>query len=522
MVLVFFGGPGSNRPRAKMLKFIQKNNAGKQYCSDSWNDVHKHSKLIPMNLSTVQTVFLLYSALSFLSAILIGALFWKRRDYSANLWIWGCLLTATATAVTVFRNDIALIISFSLMVSFEALSILLFGESLRQLGENASRTKFNKLTLIIPVALFAVVEIQSLSSNGIVTPLMSATATIIFGITNVFCLYQAMQVRKKFTNQFFFSFLAVAFGIMSCLYLFRIINVLIGYSGFTFDTKLLNIIIWFMLALFGAIRNLAYIVLRLHLGLAERSLLNTMNLKLSRDLEERNSMILSLEKLNRSASINALASTISHEINQPLGASRLNAQFAEMKLESDPSNVSLFKELVKSILEDINRASTIVKNLSRLSSNQNNSVSNVNLAESINQVIEISKGKLRTSKITMELDCASHYQINVNMSEWQQVLINVINNAIDALDGVNASPKRIEIGVKHEGKIVKISIRDNGPGIKAGQESKIFDLMVSDKPAGSGIGLWLSKNIINRFGGEITAHNPSNGGACFVIELPIS
>ena len=473
-----------------------------------------------MNLSTVQTVFLLYSALSFLSAILIGALFWKRRDVSANLWIWGCLLTATATAVTVYRGDIALIISFSLMVSFEALSILLFGESLKQLGDSSNKTKFNKPILIIPVVLFALVEIQGLSSNGIVTPLMSATATLIFGIANVFCLYQAIQVRKKFSNRFFFGFLAAAFGIMTFLYLFRIINIAIGYSGFTFDTKILNIIIWFMLALFGSIRNLAYIVLRLHLGLAERSHLNTMNLKLSHDLEERNSMILSLERLNRSASINALASTISHEINQPLGASRLNAQLAEMKLDSDPSNVSLFKELVKSILEDINRASTIVKNLSRLSSNQNNSVSSVNLAESINQVIEISKGKLRTSNISVELDCASHHQINVNMSEWQQVLINIINNAIDALDGVNASQKRIDIDAKQEGKIVKISIRDNGRGIKAGQESKIFDLMVSDKVDGSGIGLWLSKNIINRFDGQIKAHNPVDGGACFVIELP--
>lgn len=475
---------------------------------------------MPMNLSTVQTVFLLYSALSFLSAILIGALFWKRRDFSANLWIWGCLLTATATAITVYRSDIPLIISFSLMVSFEALSILLFGESLRQLGNNASKPKFNKLILIIPVVLFTLVEIQGLSSNGIVTPLMSATATLIFGITNVFCLYQAIQVRKKFNNRFFFGFLAAAFGIMTCLYLFRIINIAIGYSGYTFDIKILNIIIWFMLALFGSIRNLAYIVLRLHLGLAERSHLNTMNLKLSHDLEERNSMILSLERLNRSASINALASTISHEINQPLGASRLNAQLAEMKLVSDPSNVSLFKELVKSILEDINRASTIVKNLSRLSSNQNNSVSSVNLAESIGQVIEISKGKLRASNITIELDCASRHQININMSEWQQVLINIINNAIDALDRVHSDNKKILISVQEERKVIKIYIQDNGHGIAAGQESKIFDLMVSDKPAGSGIGLWLSKNIINRFDGEITAHNPVDGGACFVIKLP--
>jgi signal transduction histidine kinase len=469
---------------------------------------------------TVQTLFLLYSAISLLSAILIGALFWRKKDFSANLWLWACLLTSIATAVTIFRGDISPMISFSLMVSFETLSVVFLGESLRQLGDDSNKAKLNKLLLIIPVVLFAIVEIERSASNGLVTPMMSATATFFFGLCNLFCLYQAIKVSKKFTNRFFFNFLATMFGVVIFLYFLRILNIVIGYSGYTFDIKTLNVIIWFLIVLFGSVRNLAYIVLRLHLGFAEYKHLNNMNLKLSNILEERNEMILSLERLNRSASINALASTISHEINQPLGASRLNAQFAEMKLESDPSNVLLFKGLVKSILVDIDRASTIVKNLSRLSSNQNNSVSNVNLAESINQVIEISKGKLRSSKITINLDCASHFQISVNLSEWQQVLINLINNAIDALDESNADHKRIEIGAKLERKAIKIFIQDNGPGIKAGQESKIFDLLVSNKETGSGIGLWLSKNIINRFGGEITAHNAIDGGACFVIKLP--
>jgi signal transduction histidine kinase len=108
------------------------------------------------------------------------------------------------------------------------------------------------------------------------------------------------------------------------------------------------------------------------------------------------------------------------------------------------------------------------------------------------------------------------------MSEWQQVLINLINNAIQALDEANPDQKRIEISVKQENQLLTIFIEDNGPGIQAGQESKIFDLMFSSKEAGSGIGLWLSKNIINRFDGEITAHNAINGGACFVIRLPIT
>lgn len=469
---------------------------------------------------TIQTLFLFYSALSFLSATLIGALFWKRNDHSAKLWLWGCLLTAIATVITVNRTSIPLSISYSLMVSIEALSVLLFSESLKCLSASRSSMKLSWPTFVIPVTLFTVIEFSRQLAHGEITPAISALTTLTFAIANVFCLYQTAQAKKEFENKVFFNFLSIVFVIVTALYCTRILIILSGYSDHSFDIKTLNVIVWFALFLFGSIRNLAYIVLRLHLGFNEHSRLSSMNLRLSDVLEERNSMILSLERLNRSASINALASTISHEINQPLGASRLNAQLAEMKLDSDPSNVSLFKELVKSILEDINRASTIVKNLSRLSSNQNNSVSSVNLAESINQVIEISKGKLRASNISVALDCASHYQINVNMSEWQQVLINIINNAIDALDGVNASHKRIDIDAKQEGKIVKISIRDNGRGIKAGQESKIFDLMVTNKVDGSGIGLWLSKNIINRFDGEIKAHNPVDGGACFVIELP--
>lgn len=468
---------------------------------------------------TIQTLFLFYSAMSFLSATLIGTLFWKRNDQSANLWLWGCLLTSIATVITVNRNIIPLSISYSLMVSIEALSVLLFSESLKRLSVVKSKTKLSWHPFVIPTILFSVIEISRQLSNGEITPAVSALTTFTFAIANIFCLYQTVRVKNEFENKTFFNFLIVVFGTVAIFYFVRVFIILSGYSGHSFDIKTLNVIAWFALFLFGSIRNLAYIVLRLHLGFNEHTRLSSMNLRLSDILEERNEMILSLQKLNRSASINALASTISHEINQPLGASKLNAQFAEMRLESEPNNISLFKELIKNILEDINRASTIVKNLSRLSSNQNNSVTHVNLAESINQVIEISKGKLRTSQIMIELDCPSHYQININMSEWQQVLINLINNAIEALDGASSN-KKIMINAKDEGDIIKISIQDNGCGIPAGQELKIFDLMVSNKEAGSGIGLWLSKNIINRFGGDITAHNNIDGGACFVIQLP--
>lgn len=474
-----------------------------------------------MNPFTVQTVFLLYSAFSFLSAVLIGALFWGKRDFSAMLWLCGCLLTSIATAVTVFRNEIAIIISYNLMVSFETLSILILSESLKHISTDVQTKKLNWLTLAIPLILFSALVFESSNSNGQITPLMSGATTLIFCIANLFCLYQALSISRHFSNKFFFRFLAVTFAIMSCLYLIRVINVVIGYSGYTFDTKILNIVVWFSLALFGSIRNLAYIVLRLHMGFAEHSRLNNMNIKLSNILDERNQMILSLEKLNKSAAVNALASSIAHEINQPLGASRLNAQFAEMKLNSDPNNTSILKEIIQSILYDINRASNIVINLSRLKSKEAGKISTINLLESINEVAEISKSKLRDSKILLEVDCSPNYQIKINLSEWQQALINLLNNAIEALDSPDLQVKKIVISAKTINNNLEISIQDSGLGIPAGQESKIFDLMVTNKESGTGIGLWLSKNIINRYGGDISARNIQAGGALFTITLPL-
>lgn len=474
-----------------------------------------------MNPFTVQTIFLFYSALSFLSATLIGALFWKRKDQSAKLWLWGCLLTSIATAITAHRSNIPLTISYSLMVSFEALSILLFSESLKRLAVYQAEVKLSSLTFIIPSTLFLVIEFARQIGGGEITPAISALTMTTFSIANVFCLYQTVQVKKEFENKIFFNFLSIFFGVVITLYLVRIFIIASGYISHSFDIQTLNVITWFGLLLFGSIRNLAYIVLRLHMGFAEHTRLNSMNLRLSDVLDERNQMILSLEKLNKSAAVNALASSIAHEINQPLGASRLNAQFAEMKLNSDPNNASILKETIQSILYDINRASNIVTNLSRLKSKEAGKISIINLLESIDEVAEISKSKLRDSKILLEVDCPPNCQIKINLSEWQQVLINLLNNAIEALDSPDLQVKKIVISAKTTNNNLEISIQDSGLGIPAGQESKIFDLMVTNKESGTGIGLWLSKNIINRYGGDISARNIQAGGASFTIMLPL-
>ena len=471
------------------------------------------------NLS-IQTFFLFYSALSFLAAIVIAALFWKKNDRSANLWIASCVLTAIATAVTVNRGSIPSIISFSLMVSFEALSLFFLSESLKRLSVSVKVVSYSKLTWLVPSALFVVTAIDSYRSGAAVTPFMTAAAAFTFGFANLYCFYFTQQIGKQFSNRLFLNFIGLAALAVSLMSMIRGLNVLSGYSAFAFDLKSYNIVIWFLTALLCSIRNLAYIVLRLHLGFSEHNLLNNMNLRLSNVLDERNRLIFSLENFNRTASINALASTIAHEINQPLGALRINAELAGKKIASGATDIALLEKINKEAIEDIDRASEIVKSLVNLANRKTNQPVVLELVAATKEVVEVSRTRLRDEGVVVEINSPDRCYARVNPTEWQQVLINLLNNAIDSLQVSSKTTKQIVITLRPEADFIEMTIQDNGVGIPAGQEEKIFELLVTNKESGSGVGLWLTKDIIKRYQGEIFAKNIDDSGACFTVRLP--
>ena len=471
------------------------------------------------NLS-IQTFFLFYSALSFLAAIVIAALFWKKNDHSANLWIASCALTAIATAVTINRGSIPSIISFSLMVSFEALSLFFLSESLKRLSVSVKAVSYSKLTWLVPSGLFFVTAIDSYRSGGVITPFMTAAAAFTFGFANLYCFYFTQKIGKQFSNRLFLNFIGLAALVVSLMSMVRGLNVLSGYSALAFDLKPYNVVIWFLTALLCSIRNLAYIVLRLHLGFAEHNQLNNMNVSLSNILDERNRLIFSLENLNRTVSINALASTIAHEINQPLGAMRINAELARKKILSNKIDAALLEKINNEIIEDIDRASMIVRSLLNLARKKNNQPAAVELVAWTREVVDVSRTRLRDEDVTVEINSPASCYARVTPTEWQQVLINLLNNAIDSLQVSIKTPKQIVITLRQEADFIEMAIQDNGVGIPVGQEEKIFELLVSNKESGSGIGLWLTKDIIKRYQGEIFAKNIGDSGACFTVRLP--
>ena len=244
------------------------------------------------------------------------------------------------------------------------------------------------------------------------------------------------------------------------------------------------------------------------------------NQKITELLKEKERLIYGLLKANKTAATGALSASIAHELNQPLGASNLNIQFLKMKLEKGIINPELGKEILDSLEEDNKRAAMIVNSLRSIFTEGESNSQEVQLGDLISTVLEIVKPELKSKNIQIQLGVEKELLISVNSSEVEQVILNLINNAIQALANSGTLQRRIAIEAIKSGKSIQLTISDNGEGVPTEFKPHLFELLGTTKQTGMGLGLWLCKHIVTRYGGSIHYEDAVSGGAKFVCELP--
>ena len=244
------------------------------------------------------------------------------------------------------------------------------------------------------------------------------------------------------------------------------------------------------------------------------------NEKITELLKEKERLIYGLMKANKTAATGALSASIAHELNQPLGASNLNIQFLKMKLEKGVLNPELGKEILDSLEEDNKRAATIVTSLRSIFNDSNSNAKAVLVSDLITKVLDIVTPELRSKNIQIQLRVDDGLMIQVNSAEIEQVLLNLLNNAGQSLANSGTLQRRIAIEANKVGPLVRLSISDNGMGVPLEFKPQLFELLSTTKQTGMGLGLWLCKHIVTRYGGLIHYEDAIGGGACFVIELP--
>jgi C4-dicarboxylate-specific signal transduction histidine kinase len=244
------------------------------------------------------------------------------------------------------------------------------------------------------------------------------------------------------------------------------------------------------------------------------------NEKITSLLKEKERLIYGLLKANKTAATGALSASIAHELNQPLGASNLNIQFLKMNLEKGVINPELGKEVLDSLEEDNNRAAAIVKSLRSIFTEVDSNAKEVQLGGLIDRVLDIVKPELKSKNIQIQVQVDDGLLVKVNSSEIEQVILNLLNNAIQALGNSGTLQRRIVISANKSEQFIQLSVSDNGAGVPDEFKSHLFELLSTTKQSGMGLGLWLCKHIISRYKGSIHYEDAAEGGARFVVKLP--
>jgi C4-dicarboxylate-specific signal transduction histidine kinase len=231
-----------------------------------------------------------------------------------------------------------------------------------------------------------------------------------------------------------------------------------------------------------------------------------------------------LAHMNRHATAGELSASIAHELNQPLGAILNNTEAAIAILESPSPNVEEIKRALADIKRDDQRASEIILQLRRLLKKSETDSRDIDLNETVRQVLVLLSAEAASRNVSLH-DRLSRQTVRVRADsiQLQQVILNLIVNAIESIDDSASGPRQVVSGTALvDEKWGEVFVADSGPGISPENMTRVFEPLFTTKERGMGMGLSIARTIVEAQGGRIWAENQSGGGAVFHIRLPLA
>jgi len=228
--------------------------------------------------------------------------------------------------------------------------------------------------------------------------------------------------------------------------------------------------------------------------------------------------------VGRVSMLGQLASALAHEINQPLAAILRNAEAAELFLQDPSPDLDEVRAILSDIRSDDQRAGSVIDRMRGLLKRQNLVRRPVDVGELVGGVIALVGSDAAARHITLSVAMAKDLRpVCGDPVHLQQVLLNLIVNGMDALGDVTGKDRHVSVSASLDGPgSVEIVVSDSGPGIPADKLTHIFDSFFTTKPEGMGMGLPISRTIIEAHGGRLWAESNNGSGASFRFTLPIA
>ena len=239
------------------------------------------------------------------------------------------------------------------------------------------------------------------------------------------------------------------------------------------------------------------------------------------EVQSRQRMV-ELAHVNRFSTAGEMAGLIAHEINQPLGAILSNAETAEIILKSPSPDLPELREIVSDILRDDQRASEVIRRMRALLKKAPFELKSLDLNDLVRETVEFLSMLAHGRKVELRSQVtADALPILGDRVQLQQAILNLVVNGIDAMKDMPSENRIIGIETSRAEKFAELSVSDRGPGIPEEKLKQVFDPFYTTKAEGMGMGLSITRTIIEAHHGLILAKNRDHGGASFRIRLPL-
>jgi len=228
-----------------------------------------------------------------------------------------------------------------------------------------------------------------------------------------------------------------------------------------------------------------------------------------------------LAHVARVTTLGALTASIAHEVNQPLAGIVTNASTCLRMLAADPPNVEGARETARRTIRDGERASEVIARLRALFTKKTTTTGSIDLNEATREVVALSMSELQHQRVAVRLEAADDLPpVKGDRVQLQQVILNLLLNASDAMSTVEDRPRELVIATSSDGADVHVNVRDTGIGFDAGDPDRLFDAFYTTKSSGMGIGLSVSRSIMEHHGGRLLATSNRGPGATFSFSIP--
>lgn len=462
---------------------------------------------------SIESLYPVMILMNVVVGLLLLYFFWGKNDRSSMLWAVASFIFAIAIVLILLGDSVHPVLRYFVSNFATSFAFFLYVKSIRNLFSEQSTSLWlgGFISLVYASYVFWLV----LSKQFYLVPIVVGGGYLLI---HSWAALSLLKLNRQRNNPYikFFIYLFFTGGVV---WLLRGIFSQVFKFSFAPDPQFVNWLFMVLITVLVLLRQTAYLLLRFGRTQEEKEIIESLNSRLNQTIEQKNVLIKTLSTSVKANQVGGAVAGIVHELTQPLAAIGINTELLIQSTKKS-GEFAWQNEVLGYIHQDNMRASGIISRLRNFYKKGAENFSTFDLVKLTRRVIALAMPSYLAAKVTLKPVLAQSVCVSGDEGQIEMVIMNLLTNALNAMESQSIE-SYVLIDLRIEGERAVLDVMDNGCGIAADQQADIFNLFHTTKTQGMGVGLWLSREIMENHDGQLTLLPSKTSVTCFQLTMPL-